>query len=133
MTTSDQYASVRYLVDDVQAAIDFYTTHFGFTLRASAGPAFADVVRGPLRLLLSGPASSGARATPEDTASAGRNRIHLNVHDLDSEIERLRKEVERAEKMLANERFVENAAPDVVEAEREKLAKYRRELDALSS
>jgi len=49
-----------------------------------------------------------------------------------AEIDRLRKEVERAEKMLANERFVENAAPDVVEAEREKLAKYRRELDALS-
>jgi valyl-tRNA synthetase len=49
-----------------------------------------------------------------------------------AEIDRLRKEVERAEKMLANERFVENAAADVVEAEREKLAKYRRELDALS-
>jgi valyl-tRNA synthetase len=49
-----------------------------------------------------------------------------------AEIDRLRKEVERAEKMLANERFVENAAPDVVEAERDKLAKYRRELDALS-
>jgi len=90
VTTPDQYASVRYLVDDVQAAVDFYTTHLGFTLRASAAPAFADVVRGPLRLLLSGPASSGARATPEDTASAGRNRIHLNVDDLDSEIERLR-------------------------------------------
>lgn len=90
MTTPDQYASVRYLVDDVQAAIDFYTTHFGFTLRSSAAPAFADVVRGPLRLLLSGPASSGARATPQDAASAGRNRIHLNVEDLDSEIERLR-------------------------------------------
>jgi len=90
VTTPDQYASVRYLVDDVQAAVDFYTTHLGFTLRASAAPAFADVVRGPLRLLLSGPASSGARATPEDTASAGRNRIHLNVEDLDSEIERLR-------------------------------------------
>jgi len=62
VTTPDQYASVRYLVDDVQAAIDFYTTHIGFTLRASAAPAFADVVRGPLRLLLSGPASSGAPA-----------------------------------------------------------------------
>jgi len=52
---------------------------------------------------------------------------------ISAEIDRLRKEVERAEKMLANERFVENAAPDVVEAEREKLAKYRRELDALSN
>ena len=46
--------SVRYIVDDVQAAVDFYTTHLGFTLNMSAAPAFADVVRGPLRLLLSG-------------------------------------------------------------------------------
>ncbi|HET6653305.1 MAG TPA: VOC family protein [Nocardioides sp.] len=90
MTTPDQYASVRYVVDDVQAAVDFYTGHFGFELRMSAAPAFADVVRGPLRLLLSGPASSGARATPEDAATAGRNRVHLGVADLDTEIERLR-------------------------------------------
>jgi catechol 2,3-dioxygenase-like lactoylglutathione lyase family enzyme len=90
VTTSDQYASVRYLVSDVQAAVDFYTTHLGFTLNTSAAPAFADVVRGPLRLLLSGPTSSGARATPHDAATAGRNRIHLVVHDLDAEIARLR-------------------------------------------
>ena len=90
MTAHDQYASVRYIVDDVQAAIDFYTAHLGFTLNTSAAPAFADVVRGPLRLLLSGPASSGARATPEDAAHAGRNRIHLVVDDLDAEIGRLR-------------------------------------------
>ena len=75
-----QYASVRYLVDDVQAAIDFYTTHLGFTVNSSAAPAFADVVRGPLRLLLSGPTSS----------VAGRNRIHLVVDDLDAEVTRLR-------------------------------------------
>jgi predicted enzyme related to lactoylglutathione lyase len=56
----------------------------------SAAPAFADVRRGQLRLLLSGPTSSGARATPEDAASAGRNRIHLVVDDLDDEITRLR-------------------------------------------
>ncbi|MEV5714963.1 VOC family protein [Amycolatopsis mediterranei] len=86
---SEQYASVRYVVDDVQAALDFYTTHLGFTVRMSAAPAFADVVRGPLRLLLSGPASSGARATPADTAAAGRNRIHLVLDDLDAEIARL--------------------------------------------
>ena len=86
----DQYASVRYLVTDVQAAIDFYTAHLGFELNTSAAPAFADVVRGPLRLLLSGPTSSGARATPDDAATAGRNRIHLVVADLDAEIDRLR-------------------------------------------
>ena len=90
MPTLDQYASVRYLVDDVQAAIDFYTTHLGFTLNTSAAPAFADVVSGPLRLLLSGPASSGARATPDEAATAGRNRIHLTVDDLDATIARLR-------------------------------------------
>jgi catechol 2,3-dioxygenase-like lactoylglutathione lyase family enzyme len=89
VTASEQYASVRYLVDDVQAAVDFYTTHLEFTLNTSA-PAFADVVRGPLRLLLSGPASSGARATPDDATTAGRNRIHLIVDDLDAEIDRLR-------------------------------------------
>jgi catechol 2,3-dioxygenase-like lactoylglutathione lyase family enzyme len=90
MPTSDQYASVRYIVDDVRAAVDFYTTHLGFEVNMSAAPAFADVVRGPLRLLLSGPASSGARATPAESATAGRNRIHLTVADLDAEIERLR-------------------------------------------
>ena len=92
MTESDDnVASVRYIVDDVQAAIDFYTTHLGFTLRTAHLPAFADVIRGPLRLLLSGPASSGARATPSDAATTGRNRIHLIVDDLDAEIERLRR------------------------------------------
>ena len=90
MTAPDKYASVRYLVDDVQTAVDFYTAHLGFELNTSAAPAFADVVRGPLRLLLSGPASSGARATPDDAAIAGRNRIHLIVTDLDAEIDRLR-------------------------------------------
>ena len=90
MTTPDQLAGVRYLVDDVQAAVDFYVTHLGFGLNFSAAPAFADVVRGPLRLLLSGPPSSGARATPADATTAGRNRIHLIVDNLDAEIDRLR-------------------------------------------
>ena len=89
MTTADDLASVRYVVDDVPAAIDFYTTHLGFTLGHRAGEAFAEVVRGPLRLLLSGAASSGARATPAALDTAGRNRIHLVVPDLDAEIDRL--------------------------------------------
>src|SRR5215217_6265167 len=89
MTTAPtELASVRYLVDDVPAAVDFYTTHLGFTV-AFASPAIAAVVRGPLRLLLSGPATSGARATPDDAATAGRNRIHLVVDDLDAEVARL--------------------------------------------
>jgi catechol 2,3-dioxygenase-like lactoylglutathione lyase family enzyme len=89
MTAPDQYASVRYLVDDVQVAADFYTTHLGFTLNMNA-PAIAQVTRGPLRLLLSGPATSGARATPDDLKTAGRNRIHLIFDDLDVEVDRLR-------------------------------------------
>jgi catechol 2,3-dioxygenase-like lactoylglutathione lyase family enzyme len=89
MTAHHHHASVRYVVDDVRAAVDFYTTHLGFTLGADAVPAFAEVFRGPLRLLLSGPSSSGARATPDDAAAAGRNRVHLVVEDLAAEVDRL--------------------------------------------
>jgi len=89
MTETQEHVNVRYVVDDVQAAVDFYTTHFGFELNMSAAPAFADVRSGPLRLLLSGPPSSGARSTPGDHAGAGRNRVLLVVDDLDAEIARL--------------------------------------------
>lgn len=89
MTAPEAFASVRYIVDDVQAAIDFYTTYLGFSLRASAAPAFAEVAHSRLRLLLSGPVSSGARATPADATTGGRNRIHLIADDLDAEIDRL--------------------------------------------
>jgi catechol 2,3-dioxygenase-like lactoylglutathione lyase family enzyme len=60
----DELVNVRYMVDDVEESIDFYTTHFGFTLCFSAAPAFADVVRGNLRLLLSAPKSSAGRPMP---------------------------------------------------------------------
>jgi catechol 2,3-dioxygenase-like lactoylglutathione lyase family enzyme len=89
-TTPNELANVRYIVGDVAAAADFYTTHLGFSLHTNAAPAFADVIRGPLRLLLSGPASSGAKATPDDFTNPGRNRIHLIVADLEAEISRLR-------------------------------------------
>ena len=85
--------SVRYIVDDVEASIDFYTTHLGFTLLTSKLPAFADVTRGDLRLLLSGPTSSGGRTLPDGRrpVPGGWNRIHLIVEDLAGEVERLRK------------------------------------------
>jgi catechol 2,3-dioxygenase-like lactoylglutathione lyase family enzyme len=84
--------SVRYLVDDVAAALDFYTRHFGFRPRMTAPPAFADVVKGNLRLLLSGPASSAGRAMADGArpAPGGWNRIHFVVDDLDAEMTRLR-------------------------------------------
>lgn len=89
---ADEFVNVRYMVDDVEKAVDFYTTHFGFALRSSAAPAFADVVRGNLRLLLSGPASSAGRPMPDGRTPApgGWNRIHLIVDDIASEVERLR-------------------------------------------
>jgi catechol 2,3-dioxygenase-like lactoylglutathione lyase family enzyme len=92
MPNADGLANVRYMVDDVQAAVDFYTTHFGFTLRSSAAPAFADVTRGTLRLLLSGPTSSAGRPMPDGRrpTPGGWNRIELVVDDLAAEVQRLR-------------------------------------------
>src|SRR4051812_782644 len=91
---TDEMVNVRYMVDDVAAAIDFYTTHFGFTVLTSAPPAFADVARGNLRLLLSGPQSSAGRpmADGEQPHAGGWNRIHLIVDDLGAEISRLERE-----------------------------------------
>ena len=88
----DEFVSVRYMVDDVETAIDFYTTHFGFELRSNPAPAFADVTRGHLRLLLSGPKSSAGRPMPDGRTPepGGWNRIHLIVGDLASEVGRLR-------------------------------------------
>lgn len=88
--TDDSTVSVRYLVDDVAEALSFYTDHLGFDEGTVHLPAFAEVTRGPLRLLLSGPASSGARATPESHTVPGANRIHLVVDDVEAEVRRLR-------------------------------------------
>ena len=87
----DELVNVRYMVDDVEKAVDFYTTVFGFTVRTNFAPAFADVVRGNLRLLLSGPKSSAGRPMPDGRTPApgGWNRIHFIVDDLDAEVARL--------------------------------------------
>jgi catechol 2,3-dioxygenase-like lactoylglutathione lyase family enzyme len=83
---------VRYMIDDVPAAIAFYTTHLGFTLDQDASPAFAAVSRDGVRLLLSGPTSSGRRPMPDGTRQVpgGWNRLHLQVANLAGEVERLR-------------------------------------------
>ena len=88
----ENLVSVRYLVDDVDQAVDFYTRHFGFELGHDASPAFADVVRGDLRLLLAGPESSAARPMPDGRKPepGGWNRIHFVVDDIESDVERLR-------------------------------------------
>jgi predicted enzyme related to lactoylglutathione lyase len=80
------------MVDDVERAVAFYTSQFGFTVRTDAAPAFADVVRGRLRLLLSGPASSAGRPMPDGRTPepGGWNRIHFVVDDIEAEVERLR-------------------------------------------
>ena len=92
MTDTPQMVCVRYMVDDVAAALDFYTTMLGFEVLTSFPPAFADVARGNLRLLLSGPASSAGRAMSdgERPAPGGWNRIHLLVADIEAEVARLK-------------------------------------------
>ncbi len=84
--------NVRYMVNDVDAAVAFYTTHLGFVLLSNAAGAFADVTRGELRLLLSGPTSSAGRPMPDGRmpAPGGWNRIHFIVEDLATEVARLR-------------------------------------------
>jgi catechol 2,3-dioxygenase-like lactoylglutathione lyase family enzyme len=86
--------NVRYMVSDVAKAIEFYTDVLGFEVLTSAAPAFADVQRGNLRLLLSGPASSAGRPMPdgETPGPGGWNRIHFIVDDLEAEVARLRDE-----------------------------------------
>jgi catechol 2,3-dioxygenase-like lactoylglutathione lyase family enzyme len=80
------------MVHDVQEAIDFYTKYLGFSLNTNWGPAFADVTRGNLRLLLSGPQSSAGRPMPDgrQPGPGGWNRIHLLVDDIESEVARLK-------------------------------------------
>lgn len=91
MNNPEEMVNVRYMVDDVQAAVDFYTRHLGFALRFSAAPAFADVTRGNLRLLLSGPRSSAGREMPDGRKPepGGWNRIHIIVPDIATEVAKL--------------------------------------------
>jgi catechol 2,3-dioxygenase-like lactoylglutathione lyase family enzyme len=88
----DEIVSVRYMVDNVDESIAFYTTHFGFEVLTSAAPAFADVKRGRLRLLLSGPQSSAGRPMPDGRTPGpgGWNRVHFIVDDIEADVARLR-------------------------------------------
>ena len=92
MADPNNMVSVRYMVDDVAAAVDFYTRFLGFEVLTNFPPAFADVARGKLRLLLSGPVSSAGRPMPDGVkpGPGGWNRIHLIVEDIDAEVARLR-------------------------------------------
>ncbi len=86
--------SVRYIVDDVDAAVAFYTTHLGFTLDQRPAPVFAALVRGDLHLLLSAPTGPGgaAQTMPDGRRPepGGWNRIQLTVDDLDATVAALR-------------------------------------------
>jgi len=84
--------SVRYMIDDVKAAVEFYTKFFGFVVEVNAAPAFASVTCGHLRLLLSGEKSSGRQPLPDGTKPmpGGWNRLVLYVTDLEAEVARLR-------------------------------------------
>jgi catechol 2,3-dioxygenase-like lactoylglutathione lyase family enzyme len=89
---NDETVNVRYMVDDVDEAIAFYTKLLGFELLTSASPAFADVKLGNLRLLLAGPTSSAGRPMPDGRTPGpgGWNRIHFVIDDIDAEVARLR-------------------------------------------
>jgi flavin reductase (DIM6/NTAB) family NADH-FMN oxidoreductase RutF/predicted enzyme related to lactoylglutathione lyase len=88
-------SSVRYIVDDVDSAIEFYTRHLGFHLDMHPAPPFAMLSRGALRLLLSAPVGQGGGAQPMPDGRrpepGGWNRIQLEVGDLAGEVETLRK------------------------------------------
>jgi catechol 2,3-dioxygenase-like lactoylglutathione lyase family enzyme len=92
MSDRGEMVSVRYMVDDVEKAVAFYTRFLDFKVLTKFAPAFADVARGNLRLLLSGPTSSAGRPMPDGTKPrpGGWNRIHLIVDDIDAEVSRLR-------------------------------------------
>lgn len=92
MVDPREMVSVRYMVHDVEAALAFYTGMLGFEVLTRFPPAFADVARGNLRLLLSGPTSSAGRSMPDGTkpTPGGWNRIHLIVEDIEAEVTRLR-------------------------------------------
>jgi catechol 2,3-dioxygenase-like lactoylglutathione lyase family enzyme len=87
-------AVARYLVDDVEAAIAFYTDRLGFTLEEQMGPAFAIVSHGDLTLWLSGPKSSAARPMPDGSqpVPGGWNRIVVVVDDIEARVETLKRE-----------------------------------------
>jgi catechol 2,3-dioxygenase-like lactoylglutathione lyase family enzyme len=89
---NNETVNVRYMVDDVDEAVSFYTELLGFEVLSTASPAFADVKRGNLRLLLAGPKSSAGRPMPDGTkpGPGGWNRIHFIVDDIDAEVARLR-------------------------------------------
>ena len=89
---ADDMVNVRYMVDDVDEAVAFYTKHLGFDLLSSASPAFAAVSRGKLRLLLAGPQSSAGRPMPDGRkpSPGGWNRLHFIVDDIDAEVAGLR-------------------------------------------
>ena len=87
-----EQVNVRYMVSDVQQSVDWYTAHLGFEEISNAAPAFADVRRGTLRLLLSGEKSSAGRPMPDGRRPepGGWNRFELVVADLKAEVDRLR-------------------------------------------
>ncbi|MCW5773164.1 MAG: VOC family protein [Rhodospirillaceae bacterium] len=86
-------ACIRYIVDDVDAAIAFYTTHLGFKLEMHPSPPFAEISRGDLHLYLSSPGPKGGGApmpSGERQSPGGWNRIHLIVEDLDATVAKLK-------------------------------------------
>ncbi|UOK42002.1 MULTISPECIES: VOC family protein [Flavobacterium] len=92
--TDSNLVNVRYMVEDVDKSVDFYIKYLGFSLIRNNAPAFADVVKGNLRILLSGRTISAGRAMPDGTLPfpGGWNRIELVVEDLNAEVAKLKEQ-----------------------------------------
>lgn len=84
-------ATIRYMVEDVDAAVTFYTTLLGFSEEERWGPAFAIVALGDLKLWLSGPQSSAAKPMPDgrQPQAGGWNRLVIAVVDIHATVDRL--------------------------------------------
>jgi catechol 2,3-dioxygenase-like lactoylglutathione lyase family enzyme len=82
--------NVRYIVDDVEAAIAFYRDNLGFTVELHPAPGFARLALGDLRLLLNAPGAGGAGIAGGSPQPGGWNRFQLEVEDLPATIDRLR-------------------------------------------
>ena len=85
-------ATIRYMVNDVEVSIEFYTKHLGFTLVEKMGPAFAMIEKQDLQIWLSGPQTSAARPMPDGRLPqpGGWNRFVIEVEDIESLVETMK-------------------------------------------
>lgn len=126
-------ACFRYIVDDVDAAIGFYTAHLGFKVEMHPSPAFAEISRGDLHLYLSQPSATGGGGVThggEQQQPGGWNRIHLTVEDLDRRIAELKSagctfRGEAVQGVAGKQILLQNPSGNLIELFQPNTAAYR--------